>query len=76
MLVEFAITISEIVDDKDVELLCIDSCNHGNVHRHRKNHSELSVVIELLLDNDLDKGFLLAIGEAENFYNDKIGGAL
>lgn len=75
MLIEFAITVSQIVEGKHVELLCIDSCNHGNVHRHLNNHKEFSVIKELLFEGDLDAGFDLAIDEATNFYLEKLGGA-
>lgn len=75
MLVEFAVTVSQTIEGRQVELLCIDSCNHGSVHRHLNNHKEYSAIKELLFEGDLDAGFALAIDEATNFYLEKLGGA-
>jgi len=74
MLTEFAIVVLEVVEGQDIELLCIDSCNHGSVHRHLENHSKLSVIKELLFEGDLHIGFELAIAEALAYYHTKIGG--
>ena len=73
MLVEFALIVSEWKDGESEELLCIDSCHDESVHRHLNNHSQLSVVKELLFDNDLQAGFEIARTEAMKFYDEKSG---
>ena len=74
MLVEFAFLVQQVVEDKLTELICIDSCNHKNVHRHLQNHTDFTVIKELSFNKDLDEGFVQAQLEVQKYYFDKIGG--
>lgn len=74
MLVEFAFLVQQVVEDKLTELICIDSCNHKNVHRHLQNHTDFTVLKELSFNKDLDEGFVQAQLEVQKYYFDKIGG--
>lgn len=47
MLVEFAVVLSRLVDGKWEEILCIDTCNHGTVHRHRDGHGDPVEIVEI-----------------------------
>lgn len=49
LIVEFAVVVSRFVDGAWTEVLCIDSCNHGTVHRHRDgDHGSDPEVIALI----------------------------
>ncbi|MFJ6429728.1 hypothetical protein [Microbacterium maritypicum] len=65
-IVEFAVTFSRHTgDDEWAEVLCIDTCNHQSVHRHRDgNHSKLED-IEFISDQDIVQNqYWEAVGEA------------
>lgn len=73
MLVEFAVILKQQIGAEQLELVCIDSCNHKNVHKHLNNHSDFSVIKELLFEGDLDKAFIQAQDEVFAFYENLIG---
>lgn len=74
MLVEFAIVVTETARKGSREVLCIDNCHRNNVHKHLNNHTEYTVLKELLFEGDLDEAFRKAIDEATDFCLDQIGG--
>jgi hypothetical protein len=65
MLIEFAVVLSIFDNGAWREVLCIDTCNHGTVHRHRDgNHDESPEIIATLDPDDLESRHADAIDEA------------
>lgn len=69
MLVEFAVTLVQL-DAEGVwrEVLCIDTCNHGTVHRHRDNHGEPETIVEVTSARVIQEQHGLALDEVCDRY--------
>jgi hypothetical protein len=66
MLVEFAIVVSRLVGDRWSEALCIDTCHHGSVHRHRNGDHTTTPdrLFAIESASDVQRGLSIAIDEA------------
>lgn len=68
LILEFAVVVKERTAGDDwVELLCIDTCNHGTVHRHVDgDHSDdaRQDIAQVTNQEVVQNGFWDAIGEA------------
>lgn len=73
MLVEFAVVVSKTTREGRREILCIDNCHRNNVHKHLNNHTDFTVLKELVFEGDLDEAFLQAVDEATDYCLDRIG---
>lgn len=73
MLAEFAVTVSEHDGVRWVERLCIDTCNHGTVHRHRDgdHRSEPEVIRPIEAALDVQQGLSDALDEAYDLVDDE-----
>lgn len=74
MLVEFVVVVSEKSREGRREIMCIDNCHRNNVHKHLNNHTEYSVVKELIFEGDLDDAYRKAVEEAADLCWNQIGG--
>lgn len=71
MLIEFAVTLSILDQDGQwCEVLCIDTTNHGSVHRHRDNDhtSPPEVIAEITSPDVIQEHHQAAIDEAYDRY--------
>lgn len=75
MLVEFAVVYSVFIEKQWIERLCIDTCNHGTVHRHRDGDhtSPPDVIREIRSPQDVQECFWDAVGEAYDQLNEEEG---
>lgn len=68
LIVEFAVVVKQQdASGEWAELLCIDTCNHGTVHRHvNGDHSDegREDISKIETQEDVQNGFWDAIGEA------------
>lgn len=73
MLSEFAVTVSEHNGCRWTERLCIDSCNHGTVHRHKNgdHKSAPDVIRKIESANDIQQGLSDALTEAYDLVDDE-----
>lgn len=72
-IVEFAVVVQEQVgQDQWREVLCIDTCNHGTVHRHRDgDHTRLEDLAPITDQGVVQDGYWEAVGEAYDLvYNE------
>lgn len=68
MLVEFAVVLVQLVDDEWQEILCIDTCNHGTVHRHREQHREPEPIVDITSARVIQEQHAIAIEEVCDRY--------
>lgn len=63
--IEFAVVLWVLESGEWSEKLCVDSCNHGSVHRHRDgDHSRLEVIEVITSQEVLQNHYWEAVGEA------------
>lgn len=77
LIVEFAVMYCETQPDgQTAEILCIDSCNHGTVHRHvNGDHgSEPQVIREITTQDDVQDGYWEAVAEVYDRVNWEVPG--
>lgn len=68
-LVAFAIVLSRRVGDRPIEIVCIDTLNHGCVHRHDGDHSAPYREIRAIgSQQDVQESFNDAYDEVYNAY--------
>lgn len=73
-LVAFAIVLSRKIGDRSIEMVCIDTLNHGCVHRHDGSHSDpFKVLRPVLTQEDVQESFHEAYDEVYNVYLKSIG---
>lgn len=75
MPVEFAVVVSRRNGDKWDELLCIDTCHRGTVHRHRNgdHDAEPEHILDIYSPREIQIGLSDAIDEAYDFVNEQEG---
>lgn len=68
-LVAFAIILVRMVGDRNLEIVCIDTMNHGCVHRHDGDHDSPHTVIRAIGSQvDVQESFHDAYDEVYNVY--------
>ena len=75
MLCEFAVVVSEHDGRGWAERLCIDTCKHGTVHRHRNgdHKSDPETIRNIESASDIQQGLSDALDEAYDLINDEEG---
>jgi hypothetical protein len=75
MLVQFAVVYSVFIDKEWIERLCIDTCNHGTVHRHRDgdHQSEPELIRLIRSPRDIQECVWDAVDEAYDLLNEEEG---
>lgn len=69
MLVEFAVVLVRLdANDEWQEILCIDTCNHGTVHRHRERHAEPETIVDITSARVIQEQHGIAIDEVCDRY--------
>ena len=68
-LVAFAVVLSRKVGDRSLEVVCIDTLNHGCVHRHDGDHNApFKVVRQISSQQDVQESFHDAYDEVYDEY--------
>lgn len=73
-LVAFAVVLSRKVGDRSLEIVCIDTLNHGCVHRHDGDHNApFKVVRAISSQQDVQESFHDAYDEVYDEYLKAMG---